>query len=331
MTAVSLSTLFSEVSAITTVKSAAADTAIQRAIALASSMTTPTLSVNLPSITIGVAPGVQDPTQPYNAVLNSLISAFTANFASAFGSFYAAHFPTVDATFSNALTWLNNALSVGGTGVNVAVEQALFDRDRTRILREVNRNQQQLATSWAARRWPVPPGALTYQQMQLARDGFDKIADSSRQQMITTWTTEIENLRLAVDKMVGLEEMAQRVTLEYVKFAVQTPIEMADQRAHALAELEVQYGGVLAQLYSASVAGQEVALKLGVEGADVQIKAAALQLDASKAKVEMQVQAAIAAAQAFATQAAAALNAIHGQVGWNETDTRDLTGSIIVG
>lgn len=95
-------------------------------------------------------------------------------------------------------------LTTGGSGINPLVEDQIWQRDRQRILNDAMRAEEENMAVWAARRYPMPPGAAMYQSLQIRRDAADKIAESSRTLSIKQMEIEIENVKFAIEASIKL-------------------------------------------------------------------------------------------------------------------------------
>ena len=100
--------------------------------------------------------------------------------------------------------WLTKALTTGGTGINPSIEAQIWARDRSRILREAERAEEEVISSWAARRYPLPPGAAAWQLANIRKDASDKIANASRDVAIKQAEIEVANAKFAVESAIKL-------------------------------------------------------------------------------------------------------------------------------
>jgi hypothetical protein len=96
-------------------------------------------------------------------------------------------------------------LFAGGTGIPIAVQQALFDASRAREDQTALAARQDAFDTWAARGWSMPPGSLV--ELVSAADERSRLASAglSRDILTKSATWEIENLRFAVTKGMELE------------------------------------------------------------------------------------------------------------------------------
>lgn len=226
-----------------------------------------------------------------------------------FRSFINEFFPHPD-FYEDAAKWCDDAIVQGGSGIRPAVEQALLERDRARIQVERSRAEDQVVNEWAGKRFPLPPGAMMAQLAAVRRDALVNLAASSRDAMIKSWETEIENVKFAVTKMLDQRQVALQAAGDYIKALVMGP-DIAMRLATGLAGLRSDFMRATATLYSAEVAALEPGIRLLTTDAELKERAREANLRADSATQDARVRAALGAAQLMATEAAAGINAIN--------------------
>lgn len=211
--------------------------------------------------------------------------------------------------FDNAIAWINRALTTGGTGVNAAVEQQLWERGRSRLQVEAMRAESDAMQSFANRGFPLPPGALVHQVQLIRQDTRDKLAEQSRDISIEAFRAELENARFAVGQALDLWMKAIAAAGDYIRTLLQ-----GDQVAASLATAMISVRSDLARnlvaLYQAESAALEPRVRLAI--ADAQIKEAGNEanLRSKNQTLNDRVQAAVAALTSTTQVAAASLNGI---------------------
>lgn len=263
-----------------------------------------------------VEPLVDIPTTAEAASLATFYELSTATInqlADLFRAYMNEYFP--DATYlTSAQEWIINAIENGGTGVNTVVESAIWQRDRDRIMAEFARQEEELRRTWAARRYPLPPGALTHQVSVLRQEAANKVADASRAVAIDVWKTEIETTKFAVEKAISLYGAAVGAAMEYVK-ALSVGPASGMQLIPSITDSQSKLIGAASEYYRARISVEELRLKGALPAAEMEqqtrLKNAEMELSTLRNKVD----AAIAAAQSMGTQAASALNALHASAG----------------
>lgn len=290
--------------------STAGDARIGAAVALAD----PAPRVTVPGLDTSYVPPVkpqlpeEDPANAqalYDASRDQILAMIQQGMA----DFIAEHFPHPE-FYEDAITWCDRAVREGGTGINPAVEQQLFERDRARVGAEVARAEDEAVASWADRGFPLPPGALTSQVNQIRMDGMKQLATASRDIMVKSWDQELENIRFAVNALLSQRQVALDAAGNYIRTLILGP-ETAMKLATGLSSLRTDLARALVQMYSAETAALEPRVRLAIADADLKMRGEEANIRAAMGSVDAKVRATMASAQMFGTQAAAGLNAIN--------------------
>ena len=201
----------------------------------------------------------------YDATRQQIENMLTGTFLDFLGRFFPSGF------FDAALAWCNRAITQGGTGVNPAVEQALFERDRARLVAEQVRAEQEAEALYANRRWPLPPGVLLAQRQAIALDTRNKLAERSRDIMIESWRMELENVKFAVGQVLDLRVKSIAAAGDYIRTLILGP-QTAMQLATSLADLRTKFNQSMVALYSAEAAALEPRVRLAIADADLKMR-----------------------------------------------------------
>jgi len=306
-------------------KSALADQATDQAISLAESIVVPRLTFDSLEYSPSAPPGAGDASGNVSAQFQAVRTQLLAEMQTQFEGFFASHFP-VGGELSDALDWVSQAITTGGSGINVNVENALWDRARAKLLRDSARTEDEAMTTWAARRYTLPPGAAVNQLAQIRTATMGAVADVGRDVAIEGFKAELENIRLAVTTAVQARAAAMSAAADYIRTLALGP-QVGVSFAGQIASTSMKAQEMLATMFDLQLTGDKLRVDALSQNARIELDANALSLKGNVDKASLAVQAAMAAAQSAGTQAAAALNAVHAQVGWNLNDSRDLTGT----
>lgn len=230
--------------------------------------------------------------------------------SNSFSTFLNQYFP-LDASFTEACDWLSRAIA-GGTGIDPVVEQQLWERGRARVLSDSERAKDEAMATWAHRRFPLPPGALTSQVNLINLDAGRKLAEISRDIAIKSFDTEIENIRFAVAQALDLRMKAVNAAGDYIKTIMLGP-QTAMQLATGLTGLRTELARTLVQMYSAQVTAAEPVVRLAIAQGDLTARALQTNVQIAQAGIDAKVRAGVAGAQMAASQASAGINAINAQ------------------
>lgn len=109
-------------------------------------------------------------------------------------------------------TYLN-----GGTGLNPAVEDAIYARARSKNDAEARRVRDQALSDAATRGFTMPAGALLSATQQARQAGADNNATAAREIVVMQAEMEQKNLQFAVTTSVAIRQAAVQATLAYMQ------------------------------------------------------------------------------------------------------------------
>jgi hypothetical protein len=272
--------------------------------------------VDIPTTAVG--PNTQIFETIWHSVVNDLVDKFSG--------FITTYFPDDSQYLQATEAWLVKAINEGGTGIPAHIEDQIWQRDRARILGEALRAEDDALSSWAARRFPLPPGQATYQVFNLRQDAQNKIANASRDTAVKQIEIEIGNIKHATEQSVKLYSAAMTAAGEYIK-ALATGSDIGVRFATSITEAQAKLISSAADYYRARISVEELKLKAIQPNAEYDQASRVQNLASVNTNIHEKVGAAVAAAQALGTQAAAALNGLHGSAGvtGSFSTTQDIT------
>jgi hypothetical protein len=250
----------------------------------------------------------------YQAYEAEIAAFLTGNFTTFITQFY----PT-SAYLTYAQAWIERALTTGGTGLNASIEAQLWERDRSRLMRENDRARDEITSRWTGKGYPLPPGAFVSELARLDDDLRDKIAQASRDVAIKSFDTEIENIRFAVGQALALRQQALSLAFDYIRALALAP-NIGAQVSTAIAEVETRMVTATTALYAAQVQAAELPLRIATTDAELRQRAKEANLKSSIEAQHDRVVSATAAANSLGSVAAASVNALHANVGLGGTE-----------
>lgn len=254
--------------------------------------------------------------------------SIVARLESSFSQLLAEHFPGAETYTAHAETWINRALTTGGTGISAPLETQVWERERNRTLKESARASDEAATAWAARGYSMPPGALLHAQALIEQTAQEKLGESSRERAVKSIEAELENVRLAMNKAIDTRTAAVNAAVEYVRVTVNADsIDL--QKKQLVQQAYTTLVNALLESYRASLSGADLALRAGIaqQQTDLEVLKTEAQLFAQN--IQQSVQAAAAAVQAYAQMAGSALNGLHAQAAISGSDQTSYSESTI--
>lgn len=203
----------------------------------------------------------------------------------------------------------------GGTGLPAPIEQALFGRARDRQAQEASRAVQDVADTYAARGFSMPPGMLAKSVEAVREKEGLEAAQLNRDILAEAAKWEIENLRFAVGQGMALEQLTANMFenmakrgFEAAKFVAEAQISLFN--AHiGLFNAQNQAFQTLATVYRTKLDG--ALAKLQAYKTAIEAEAAKGQINQQRVEVyKARMQAVLSSVEIFkATMQGAQLQA----------------------
>ena len=283
-------------------------------------MSAPTLDKSYLPPVAPVLPNM-DPNEGM-AIYQASKDEIEALIASGYGTFLQTYFPDGQ-LYQGAIGWIERALGPGGTGINPAVEQQVWERDRARIMSETQRMESEATVTFANRRFPLPPGAMVSQLNAIAIEGSRKLAEQSRDIAIKSFEAELENVRLAVQQAIDLRMKGLQAAGDYIRTLILGP-QTAMQLATGLAGLRAEFARALTSMYSAQVTAVEPLVRLNITDAQLKQAAAEANLRAQVQSITDRVNAADSNARMVGSIASSSLNGMNVQASISGSDSSSI-------
>lgn len=243
------------------------------------------------------------------ALYQSTADEIQALLGNGLSTFLTTYFPLGN-ELAAARSWVERAITSGGTGLNATVEAQIWERDRSRLMRDSARAADEAVAMWAARGYPMPPGALVGTISRIDQDLRDKTAQASRDVAIKQAEIELENIRFAVDKALELRTAAISAAGDYIRTLALGP-QLGVQLAGSVIDAKAKLANVLTSFYQAKVSALELPVRVAIADANADVEVRKSNLAAQVSLINARVATVEAAARAAGTQASAALNALN--------------------
>ncbi len=251
----------------------------------------------------------------YDEKVQELLQFITSQFT----LFIQTYFPNPQ-YYQDAMDWCHRAYTTGGTGINANVEQQLWERARAKILGDSQRAEDEIVSTWASKRWPIPTGALQAQLIQARLESDRKLAEQSRDISIKSFEAELENIKFAIKTVVDQWQIALNAAGDYIKTLMMGP-QVAMQLATGLTGMQNQFNQAMTALYAAEVSAVQPLVQLQTVAANMQLETGKANLQSKLSSIDQKVKAATSGAQMAAQQASAGLNAINSQSSVSGSDS----------
>ena len=292
-------------------KAELADTYSERAITASMGSSSPVFRP-LTFATGNIEPPVSIPTNATGvdgALYGSTYDQIITDLSDKFAGFFSEYFPNECDYLQEAQTKLCEVLA-GGTGIPAHVENQIWQRDRSRVLEDVSRARDDVLSTFAARGFPLPPGAAAHAMRLAEVDAHNKIAQQSRDVAIKHVEILVENIKFAVQQALDYRIKGIQAAGDYIKVLALGP-EIAMKLATSAAGAQAQLISAASQYYRNRIAVEELRLDALKFNASGQLESSIAHVRAFSDRLRAQADTLSAAARAAGDQAAAALNAVH--------------------
>lgn len=170
----------------------------------------------------------------------------------------------------------------GGSGLTPAVEQAIWDRGRSRETAVWSANTAEIARTSEALGFHLPPGVVAAQQRQAQETYYNKLSDFSRDVSIKQADLEQKNLEQTITvgmelegKLIDYSYRLEQLTFESAKIRAQNAIDVYN------AQIE-NYKALLSAYQTYAIAYDSI-----IKGELAKVTAYKAQIDAEMAKAEV--------------------------------------------
>lgn len=250
-------------------------------------------------------PEADDSTLTYEAQLDKLVALLSDQLA----GFFATYYPLQSDAFDEAQAWLVDTITNGGTGVNAAVEDAIWQRSRERVIADGRRAKAGIAVGYSAKGHSLPQGAMLkkmeYADYQAAaQNGVASTTIAAKQLEI-----EIETVKFAIGKAIDSRTMAMNAAADYIRAIASSP-DAAARVAGLNTDVKAKMMAAAGDFYRARLSRDEIVLRSKLAKVDSNVDVWKMQKQNATDSARVNVSALASAADAFARAAQAALSSL---------------------
>lgn len=259
-----------------------------------------------PTVSIPATAAAADIYADYETQYTELVTLLTTKFT----DFRTTYFPDESAAYTAAEDWLQAALTNPNGGIPLTVQAQIIGDDHARISADANRASDALMATFAARRFPLPPGALASAQMQIQQKSQDLMAESSRKVTVLS----VENMKFVVEKTLALRQSAMASAIAYIQALASGP-EMASRLVGIGYDAQSKLISSASQFYNSRIAAAEMTNKVGQYNTGLALEAAGKNQALDLSLIEDKIKALLTETQAIAQMATSLFNNLHASVG----------------
>lgn len=225
-------------------------------------------------------------------------------------AFLTSYFPDDSAMYGAAEDWIQAAIANPNGGIPLTVQTQILGEDQARILDDATRATEALTAQFAARRFPLPPGALANAALQIQQKAQDEIAESSRKVAIMS----VEQMKFAIEKAINARQMAMSSVLDYVKTIMAAP-EVSSRLVGVGYDAQSKMISAASQFYGVRAEVAKMTNQVAQFNANLKYEADAKNQAADLALISENIKTLLVEAEALAKMASAMFNNLHASAG----------------
>ncbi|HNC78540.1 MAG TPA: hypothetical protein PK782_14360 [Nitrospira sp.] len=283
-------------------------------------------TVGSPHVTAGTAsvPAIAEPAVfiPSTVETADIFDSFDTKYlelvtllSDKFVTFRASYFPDEQNAYVAAEDWLQAAFA-NDAGLPTAVHDQLLTDARDSILAEAAKATDEVMAVFAARRFPLPPGASASAVLQIQGNAQAQMAEAARKITIMS----VEQFRFLVKSALELRQGAMAAAVEYIKALASGP-DMASRVIGIGYDAQSKLISAASAFYNARSQAAEVITKAGQYNVSTDLEAKVKNQVADLTLIEDKLKAMLAEAQAVAQMSTALFNNLHANAGAQGSDS----------
>lgn len=269
------------------------------------------------------APTVAEPTI---TIADAAASTVLDTFETAYGDlivvlsnkyvdFLSTYFPTEASSYGAAEAYVTAAITnTTASALPTAIVSQIWNDDKARIIADSNRAVAEVTDQWAAKRHPLPAGAMAYQTMQIQQKAQEEIAKSARAAAIKNWDTTYDKIMSSVKLALSNRTSAVQAAGDYIKALASGP-DVASRIVGTGYDAQQKMISAAAQFYGARTNAAELAFKASATNAGFDQDAAIKNQASDITLVEHRLKALLTEAQGIAQATTALFNNVQASAG----------------
>ena len=226
-----------------------------------------------------------------------------------FTSFLTTYCPNDATVYSAAEAWIQSAIA-NDSGLPSSVAAQILTDDKDRILADADRASETILATFAARRFPLPPGAAAAAISEVVIKAQNEIAASSRKLIIAS----VEQHRWVIEKAVGLRQLAMGSATEFIKALASGP-DIASRLVNVGYDAQSKLISSVSQLLNSRTAVEELKAKVGQFNEQLALQAGEKNQAADMSMIENRLKALLTECQALAQMVTSLFNNVHASAG----------------
>ena len=268
--------------------------------------------VGTPTVTAGnvAVPVIDEPlvTIPTDANVADIFDTFTTEYIELAtwldgkrATFMSTYFPDEQAAYTAVEDYLQAAIANPEIGMPTAISAQIWTNDR--ITYDAARASADVLDTFAAKGFPLPPGAAASSIIQIQNKAQDEIAESSRKVALIS----VEQMKGVVDNLLKLRQIAMSDATEYLKALASAP-DMVSRMTNIGYDAQSKLISSVSSYYNARTQAADVMSKVNQYNNTTTYDAAKSNQAASMGMIENKLKALLTDIKSVAQQTTAMFN-----------------------
>lgn len=278
---------------------------------LSQAATAPTItagSVTAPTITAPTVSEVDsaDVVALFDAKSDELIGDLITRFS----GFISTHFPDDATAYAAAQDWVSDAIANGG--LPAALEDSLYETERSKILIDASRASDAVLATFAARGFEVPPGAA----LGAVREIQQKAQEANSAAAGRISAIKVEAIKFAVERAVTMRQAALGAAIEYIK-ALSIGGELATKVTSTGYGEQARLISAAADFYRADASAKEMVSKVAEFNVGASMDASKANQAASMSIINSRIETLLTEIKILGSSVTSLYNNLHASTGIN--------------
>lgn len=277
--------------------------------------TVSTSTVSAPSLT---APGVDIPA---SASVSDVLATFEAEhlkqadlLVERLDDFWSKYFPNESAAYISAESAIKSAMESDTGGISEAMREAILEDERSRVLDDASRASDAVLSAFAARRYPVPPGAAIGAVAMIQQKAQAEIAGGIRK--LTALSVEMRKFN--IEQIMALRQSAMGNAVEYLRSII-SGSDISSRLVGVGYDAQSKLITSAADFYRAEISAADLVGRINQFNTTSSLDAATKNQAATMSMIDLKTKALLTEIQAIGQMATSLYNNLNVSVGASAT------------
>lgn len=218
--------------------------------------TTAEITVAEPSVDIPTSVDTDSIIEQFDSKYAEVVTMLSDHYA----AFINNYFPADYALYGDAVTWLSEAINNPDQALPQAIRDQMLEDERSRITNEAARATTQVLDDFAARGFPLPPGAAAAATVDISTKALEEVNKAARAIVVKNFEMSYEKVKFAISASLEARKEALGSAVQYIGALASAP-DTASKALNLGYDAQSKLISSVSQFYSARTSATELSLK----------------------------------------------------------------------